>query len=151
MLPVIVDPPRLKSIRQAAHRFNAQSIARSPDCFSLSLPKLFLYFHPGQFGHRFLSAARTMAALFSATLISPEVASSLPLGYTLRPLEKADYAKGFLTCLHDLTWTGEQTEEEFSARYDEMDTQGAGPYYYIVIEHEGRIVGTGALIVEKKL
>lgn len=92
-----------------------------------------------------------MAALFSAPLISPEVASSLPLGYTLRPLEKADYAKGFLTCLHDLTWTGEQTEEEFSARYDEMDTQGAGPYYYIVIEHEGRIVGTGALIVEKKL
>lgn len=89
--------------------------------------------------------------LFPASLISPEVASSLPEGFTIRPLEKGDYAKGFLACLQDLTWTGDQTEHEFNERYDEMDTHGKGPYYYVVIEHAGRIVGTGAVVVEKKL
>ncbi|KAG5981793.1 hypothetical protein E4U55_002571 [Claviceps digitariae] len=91
-----------------------------------------------------------MAPLFSPSLISEDVKSSMPQGFTIRPLEKNDYEKGFLTCLHDLTWTGDQTADEFGARYDEMDTNGAGPYYYIVIEHEGRIVGTGAVIIEKK-
>ncbi|TWU72640.1 hypothetical protein ED733_000909 [Metarhizium rileyi] len=89
-------------------------------------------------------------SLFPASLISQEVASSLPEGFTIRPLERQDYAKGFLTCLHDLTWTGDQTEDEFNERYDEMDTQGKGPYYYVVIEHAGRIVGTGVVVVEKK-
>ncbi|KAG5979705.1 hypothetical protein E4U54_006889, partial [Claviceps lovelessii] len=91
-----------------------------------------------------------MAPLFSPSLISRDIVSSMPQGYTIRPLEKTDYEKGFVTCLHDLTWTGDQTADEFGARYDEMDSNGAGPYYYIVIEHEGRIVGTGAVIVEKK-
>lgn len=91
-----------------------------------------------------------MAPLFPPSLISEDVSSSMPQGYTIRPLEKDDYAKGFLTCLHDLTWTGDQTADEFGTRYDEMDTQGKGPYYYIVIEHNGRIVGVGAVIIESK-
>lgn len=92
-----------------------------------------------------------MAPLFPASLISAEASSACPEGYTIRPLDRTDYAKGFLECLQDLTWTGDQTEEEWTARYDEMDTQGKGPYYYLVIEHQGRIVGTGAVVVEKKL
>ncbi|GAO15858.1 hypothetical protein UVI_02051600 [Ustilaginoidea virens] len=88
--------------------------------------------------------------LFPAYLISPQATSSLPAGYTIRPLDKDDYAKGFLQCLQDLTWTGDQTAEQFNARYDDMDTQGKGPYYYLVIEHGGRVVGTGAVVVEKK-
>ena len=90
-------------------------------------------------------------SLFDASLISADITASMPAGFVIRPLQKADYAKGFLTCLHDLTWTGDQTADEFNARYDEMDTNGKGPYYYLVIEHEGRIVGTGAVVVEKKL
>ncbi len=45
----------------------------------------------------------------------------------------------------------EVTEAEFNERYDEMDTGGKGPYYYLVIEHAGRIVGTGLVLAEKKL
>ena len=90
-------------------------------------------------------------ALFSASLISPEVTSSIPEGFRIRPLEKQDYGKGFVECLRDLTWMGNPTEEEFNQRYDEMDSGGKGPYYYVVIEHNGRIVGTGAVIIEKKL
>ncbi|UNI15415.1 Glucosamine-phosphate N-acetyltransferase [Purpureocillium takamizusanense] len=90
------------------------------------------------------------APLFPPSLIDASVAAALPSGFTIRPLARDDHAKGFLECLRDLTWTGEQTADEFAARYDELDTQGKGPYYYLVIEHEGCIVGTGAVIVEKK-
>lgn len=86
-----------------------------------------------------------------ASLISSEAAAAFPEGYTIRPLEKGDHAKGFLQCLRDLTWMGETSQEEFEKRFDEMDTGGKGPYYILVIEHEGRIIGTGAVFAEKKL
>lgn len=89
--------------------------------------------------------------LFSNTLISDEVKTSFPEGYTVRSLERTDFAKGFLDCLRVLTWVGDLTEAEFLERYDEMNTQGKGTYYLIVIEFEGRVVGTASLIVEKKL
>ncbi|KJZ73457.1 hypothetical protein HIM_07251 [Hirsutella minnesotensis 3608] len=87
---------------------------------------------------------------FPASLISSDAVAALPDGFVLRPLEKTDYAKGFLECLRDLTWMGNLTVDEFNERYDEMDTNGKGPYYYLVIEHQGRIVGTGVVMVEKK-
>lgn len=89
--------------------------------------------------------------LFPASLISAEVVSSLPDGFTIRPLEKGDFAKGFVECLAGLTWMGNLSVGQLESRYDEMDTQGKGPYYYVVIEHQGHVVGTGAVIVEKKL
>ncbi|KAJ9612755.1 uncharacterized protein PV06_02252 [Exophiala oligosperma] len=88
--------------------------------------------------------------LFSSTLISDDIKTSFPEGYVARSLERTDFAKGFLDCLRVLTWVGDLTEDEFYERYDEMNTQGKGTYYLIVIEYEGRIVGTGSLIVEKK-
>ena len=92
----------------------------------------------------------TPKGLFSNTLISPEVISSLPDAYTVRSLEREDFAKGYLDCLRVLTHVGDLTVEQFNERYDEMNT-GKGTYYLLVIEHENRIVGTGSLIVEKKL
>lgn len=95
--------------------------------------------------------ANSAEGLFSNSLISDEVKASFPEGYTVRSLERADLAKGFLDCLRVLTWVGDLTEQEFNDRYDEMNTQGKGTYYLIVIEYENKIVGTGSLIVEKKL
>jgi glucosamine-phosphate N-acetyltransferase len=92
----------------------------------------------------------TPKGLFSNTLISPEVISSLPESYTVRSLEREDFAKGYLDCLRVLTHVGDLTVEEFNERYDEMNA-GKGTYYLLVIEHENQIVGTGSLIVEKKL
>lgn len=89
--------------------------------------------------------------LFSASLISPEIANALPDQFVIRPLEKADYGRGFIECLRDLTWMANPTQEEFNERYEEIDTKGKGPYYYLVIEHQGRIVGTGIVVAEKKL
>ncbi|KAI0827488.1 acyl-CoA N-acyltransferase [Hypoxylon sp. FL0890] len=88
-------------------------------------------------------------ALFSASLISQDVSRSFPDGFTIRPLERGDYSKGFFDCLSILTWIGDVSEADFIERYDEM-VEAKGTYYFAVIEHEHRIVGTGALIVEKK-
>ncbi|KAF2212420.1 hypothetical protein CERZMDRAFT_112118 [Cercospora zeae-maydis SCOH1-5] len=97
-------------------------------------------------------------ALFSPSLISEQVASQLPTGYSIRPLERTDFEKGFLDVLRVLTQVGEISKEEFEQRFDDMKgpttEQGAahkGSYYILVIlDGDKKIVGTGALIVEKK-
>ncbi|XDG08663.1 hypothetical protein ABKA04_008278 [Annulohypoxylon sp. FPYF3050] len=89
-------------------------------------------------------------ALFPASLISTDVTRSLPDGFVIRPLEREDYSKGFFDCLRVLTWVGDVSETEFTERYDEM-AESNGTYYFAVIEYENHIVGTGALVVEKKL
>ncbi|EMR72507.1 putative glucosamine 6-phosphate acetyltransferase protein [Eutypa lata UCREL1] len=92
--------------------------------------------------------------LFPHTLISSEVTASLPAGFTIRPLVRDDHARGFYECLKVLTWVGgdgdgQPSAAEFRTRFDEM-AAAAGTYYFLVIEWEGRVVGTGELVVEKK-
>ena len=89
--------------------------------------------------------------LFTDDLVSPTIAASLPPTYVLRPLRRSDYSIGFLDILRVLTTVGDITEEEWNGRYDWMHGQGKGGYYILVIEDQGRIVGTGALLVERKL
>lgn len=92
-----------------------------------------------------------MEGLFGSELVSPEIAASLPSGYTLRALQKGDYEKGFLDCLRVLTTVGEITLEQWNERYDWMNTSGKGAYYLLVITNEvEKVVATGALIVERK-
>lgn len=88
--------------------------------------------------------------LFSPSLLSSDITASFPDGFVIRPLERGDYHKGFFDCLRVLTWIGDVDEADFLERYDEM-LEAKGTYYFAVIEYEGRIVGTGALVVEKKL
>lgn len=91
--------------------------------------------------------------IFAPDLLSPEVKAALPEGYTLRALRKSDYESGFLDCLRVLTTVGDITEEAFHKQYDDM--AAAGSYYIIIIEDTTRVerpvVGTGALITERKL
>lgn len=89
--------------------------------------------------------------LFSPSLIDQSVKDSFPDGYTLRPLSRDDYHKGYFECLQALTRTGNVSEERFLAQYDWMTTKGSEWFYNVVIEHEGKIVGTGVVIVERKL
>ncbi|KAG9230197.1 glucosamine 6-phosphate N-acetyltransferas-like protein [Amylocarpus encephaloides] len=88
--------------------------------------------------------------LFSGDLISPAVAAILPESYTIRPMCKSDYARGFLDVLRVLTTVGDITESQWDERYKWMETQGKGAYYLLVVDDGTRIVGTGALIVERK-
>ncbi|RWA06171.1 hypothetical protein EKO27_g8934 [Xylaria grammica] len=88
--------------------------------------------------------------LFSASLIPASVTEGLPDGFVIRPLASNDYAKGFYECLGVLTWVGEPTESEFLDRFREM-VDAKDTYFFAVLEYRDRIVGTGCLVVERKL
>ena len=112
---------------------------------------LILIFRP-DFKRKWNSKMPSSKPLFEASLISESVSSSLPAPYKIRPLERSDYAKGFLDCLRVLTHIGDISEERFNQRYDFMDIEHKGGYYVLVIEDDKeRIVGTGVLVVERKL
>jgi glucosamine-phosphate N-acetyltransferase len=91
--------------------------------------------------------------IFDATAISAEITSSYPEGYSVRPLARDDYHRGFFACLQDLTATGDISEAQFHERFDWHKHHGRGWYYCVVIVDRSadRIVGTGAMVVEKKL
>lgn len=108
--------------------------------------------------------------LFPPHLISPEVIKALPEGYTIRPLQKSDYRAGMLEVLRVLTSVGDVGEEEWLGRWEWMrgvnemgdgkgegdkggkgGGKGVGMYYVLVVECEGMVVGTGAVVVERKL
>ncbi|KFY10258.1 hypothetical protein V492_05112 [Pseudogymnoascus sp. VKM F-4246] len=127
--------------QQHKYPFTSQSIQSSPSFVSQHLTS----WNPSQ-----PRSPTNIPRLFSSDLISPTIAASLPESYTIRALEKSDFARGFLDCLRVLTTVGDITEEQWNERYDWMNTQGSGGYFLLVIEDQGRIVGTGALIVERK-
>jgi glucosamine-phosphate N-acetyltransferase len=90
--------------------------------------------------------------LFDPSLISETVTSTLQSPFKIRPLERSDYAKGFLECLRVLTHIGDISEARFNERYDWMVNEAKGGYYVLVIEDDKQtIVGTGVLVVERKL
>lgn len=90
-------------------------------------------------------------SLFSAALISPQVVSQLPEGYTIRPLQRTDFDLGFLDVLRVLTQVGDVTKEQFEERWDQMKAGAGGYHVLVILDGERKIVGTGALIVERKL
>jgi glucosamine-phosphate N-acetyltransferase len=93
-------------------------------------------------------------SLFPESLISPAVAAALPEGYTIRPLQRGDYAAGFLDVLRVLTIVGEISQADFEARFDDMKQTSRGPvgsHVLVILDGEGKVVGTGALLVERKL
>ncbi|KIX98077.1 uncharacterized protein Z520_06157 [Fonsecaea multimorphosa CBS 102226] len=88
--------------------------------------------------------------LFSPSLISEEVMSRLPEGYTIRPLRRSDYYGGFLPTLRVLTTVGEPTLAEFNARYDFISSRNDTYYILVICDETSTVVGTGAVIVERK-
>lgn len=96
--------------------------------------------------------------LFPASLLSSATSSSsLPESYTLRPLQESDYHAGFLDVLSVLTTVGEISEERWHERYEWMQKRNAsedehgGEYFILVIADGQKVVGTGTLVVERKL
>jgi len=95
------------------------------------------------------SSSNDNTPLFPPTLLPPSVLAALPTGYTIRPLYRSDYHLSFLDVLRVLTSVGDISEPQWNERYDWM---AARDEYYIlvVLDGSGRIVGTGALVVERK-
>ena len=57
------------------------------------------------------AAADADAPLFSPSLIGDDVRRALPAGYTVRPLQRSDFHRGFLDVLRVLTTVGDISEE----------------------------------------
>lgn len=91
------------------------------------------------------------SALFDPSLISPTIHESASRGYAVRPLAREDYSKGYFDCLATLTWVASPSQQEFEQHFDWMTSKGAEWFYNVVIEYEGKVVGTGVVIVEQKL
>jgi glucosamine-phosphate N-acetyltransferase len=89
--------------------------------------------------------------LFSATLIPSEINTSLPAGYTMRPLEREDYSRGFLDVLRVLTSVGDISQAAWEERYDWMEARNEEYFIVCVVDAEGKIVGVGTLVLERKL
>ncbi|KAK9760670.1 Glucosamine-phosphate N-acetyltransferase-like protein [Basidiobolus ranarum] len=95
--------------------------------------------------------ARSIGAtqpLFSEALITESILSELPAGYIIRPLITADFERGFIDCLAQLTDVGEMDRTRFIQTFTRM--QLSGDYYVIVIEEleTSKVVGCGTLLRE---
>ncbi|KAL4963896.1 glucosamine 6-phosphate N-acetyltransferase [Aspergillus stella-maris] len=88
--------------------------------------------------------------LFSSSLISPTVTSELPPGYSIRPLRRSDYSRGYLDVLRVLTTVGTVGESAWNARYDWIASRNDEYYMLVITDAEEKIVATGSLIVERK-
>ncbi|KIW09245.1 uncharacterized protein PV09_00169 [Verruconis gallopava] len=100
------------------------------------------------------NGAMSEKPLFSTDLISPTVSAALPQGYIIRPLQRGDYARGFLDVLRVLTTVGDISLEAWNKRYDWME-QRSGEYFVLCVVDTSReeancIVGTGTVLVERK-
>lgn len=69
----------------------------------------------------------------------------------MRPLQRSDFAAGVLDVLRVLTTVGDITKEAWTERYDWMAKRGDEYYILVVCDGAGKVVGTGCVVVERKL
>ncbi|RAK74753.1 fumarate hydratase [Aspergillus fijiensis CBS 313.89] len=96
------------------------------------------------------NTTNTDPLLFPTTLVSPDVTAALPETYTIRPLRRSDYQRGYLDVLRVLTTVGDITAAQWDARYDWIASRNDEYYLLVICDGAGRVVGTGSLIVERK-
>lgn len=97
------------------------------------------------------AASRLLGPLFLPSLISPSVSSALPSQYTIRPLQRSDYSAGFLDILRVLTTVGDIDEKAWNGHYDFIAQRDDTYYIVVVCDGQGKVVGCGTLVVERKL
>ncbi|KAJ7100683.1 acyl-CoA N-acyltransferase [Mycena belliarum] len=89
--------------------------------------------------------------LFPADLISSEVKSQLHPDVHIRPLASTDHARGHLGVLSVLTVATDLGEAAWAAQFRAMRAAPSTYYSLVVVEKASdRIVGAGALFVERK-
>ncbi|KPI92384.1 PREDICTED: probable glucosamine 6-phosphate N-acetyltransferase [Papilio xuthus] len=88
----------------------------------------------------------------SPAVFKPKISAANPGAewMVVRPLQRADFDKGFLQLLNQLTSTGNITRKQFDERFTQMKMSGG--YYVTVIEdtRSSKIIGAATLTVEQK-
>lgn len=71
------------------------------------------------------------------------------LNYSIRELQTADYDKGFLDCLKELTTVGHIEKQSFIDRFN--DRKSRGIFTAVACDNKsGQILGTGSVFYEPK-
>ncbi|MCJ1348223.1 Glucosamine-phosphate N-acetyltransferase-like protein, partial [Peltigera leucophlebia] len=76
--------------------------------------------------------------------------SALPEKYSIRPLQRSDFKAGHLDPLRVLTQVGETSQQEWVRQYDWMARVPDTYYLLVICDGDGKIVGTGTLVKERK-
>lgn len=88
--------------------------------------------------------------LFNSHWISEKVASDLPSGYTIRPMCRGDYGRGYMDVLRVVGRTGWVGEDIWEERCEWLRTMSSTYYILVVVNPEDRIVASGTLMMERK-
>ena len=95
-----------------------------------------------------------VAAASNPTSESNFTSLHLPESYSMRPLQRNDYGNGILDVLRVLTSVGDVQKETWEELWDYWKTingVGTGAYFILVVEDgQGKVVGTGRVVVERK-
>ncbi|KAF3077843.1 Glucosamine-phosphate N-acetyltransferase-like protein [Orbilia oligospora] len=79
-----------------------------------------------------------------------EITAALPLGYTIRELQKTDKAE-VLEVLTVLTTVGDITNAAWDERFEYISKHDDTYTILCIIDDEGKVCATGSLIIERKL
>lgn len=91
--------------------------------------------------------------LFDPSLLPTTTSAPLlPPNYAFRPLQDNDFHNGHLDPLRDLAFVGNIAEEAWTQRFEYMASCPATYFVVVIVAGDtNRIVGTGTLVVERKL
>ncbi|KAI9102431.1 putative glucosamine-phosphate N-acetyltransferase [Phlyctochytrium arcticum] len=88
---------------------------------------------------------------FDPALIRPEIHQSFPSGLAIRPLHIADFDKGYLQLLAQLTTVGNVSRDLFERRFEYLKKRNDTKLCIVVDDVEqGRVVGAGSVMLEPK-
>jgi glucosamine-phosphate N-acetyltransferase len=89
--------------------------------------------------------------LFSSELISQKVCSHLPSGYSLRPLCRSDYNRGFMDVARIVGKTGCVEEDAWDTRCEWLEQNKETYFIVVVLDYDDIVVASGTLLFERKL
>ncbi|TIB70057.1 hypothetical protein E3P77_00013 [Wallemia ichthyophaga] len=83
-------------------------------------------------------------------LIPQSVASTLPAGYSLRPLSSADYDKGHINLLSVLSKATDPGRQAYVQRFNFLKSIPDTYYTIIITDNADKVVGCGTVLLERK-
>jgi glucosamine-phosphate N-acetyltransferase len=82
--------------------------------------------------------------------MSEKVLADLPAGYTMRPLCRSDYHRGYMDVLRVVGRTGWVGEDIWDERCEWLRSQSSTYYILVVVNEQDKVIATGTCMMERK-
>jgi len=89
--------------------------------------------------------------LFNSDLISQQVSSDLPKGYSIRPLCRSDYGRGFMDVARAIGKTGCVGEDMWDVRCEWLRQNTETYFILVILDPDDIVVASGTILFERKL